>query len=127
MNTKKENDNYYIVLDFSEYQGIKCLLFLYSMDQDFGLIEYQIKDTIFFNFMVDNVGSKDETYTIQIDRPTHIYKLIILMIQKYSGSIFNKYLEEFKTELEQNSLRRSFLLKKLKQNIKNGRSMEENR
>ena len=127
MNTKKENDNYYIVLDFSEYQGIKCLLFLYSMDQDFGLIEYQIKDTIFFNFMVDNMGIKDETHTILIDRPTQIYKLINLMIQKYSGSVFNKYLEQFKTELEQNSLRRSILLKKLKQNIKNGRSMEENR
>lgn len=126
MNTKKENDNYYIVLDFSEYQGIKCLLFLYSMDNDFGLIEYQIKDTIFFNFMVDNIGKEDE-YIIEIDRPTHIYKLINLMIQKYSGSIFNKYLEQFKTELEQNSLRRSILLKKLKQNIKNGRSVEENR
>lgn len=126
MNTKKENDNYYIVLDFSEYQGIKCLLFLYSMDQDFGLIEYLIKDTIFFNFMVDNIGKEDE-YIIEIDRPTHIYKLINLMIQKYSGSIFNKYLEQFKTELEQNSLRRSILLKKLKQNIKNGRSLEENR
>lgn len=126
MNTKKENDNYYIVLDFSEYQGIKCLLFLYSMDNDFGLIEYLIKDTIFFNFMVDNIGREDE-YIIEIDRPTHIYKLINLMIQKYSGSIFNKYLEQFKTELEQNSLRRSILLKKLKQNIKNGRSVEENR
>lgn len=126
MNTKKDNDNYYIVLDFSEYQGIKCLLFLYSMDQDFGLIEYLIKDTIFFNFMVDNIGKEDE-YIIEIDRPTHIYKLINLMIQKYSGSIFNKYLEQFKTELEQNSLRRSILLKKLKQNIKNGRSLEENR
>lgn len=126
MNTKKENDNYYIVLDFSEYQGIKCLLFLYSMDKEFGLIEYQIKDTIFFNFMVDNIGREDE-YIIEIDRPTHIYKLINLMIQKYSGSIFNKYLEQLKTELEQNSLRRSILLKKLKQNIKNGRSLEENR
>lgn len=127
MKTIEKNGIYYIEFDFEEFQAIKFNIFRYKNEFDFVYIEYWVKDTVFYNEIFDINANKYGTIIVEIDRPKHIYKLVNLMIEKYDQNIFSKYLINLKEELEQNSLRRSFLLKKLKENIENGRNLEKNR
>ena len=125
MKTIKKDGKYFIELSYNEYQAIKCLIFLYRNEEDFGLFEYRIKDSVFYIEIFEILGVKDESHILEIDKPVEIYKLLNLISEKNNDSIFIKYIENLKQEIEQNSLRRILSIKKLKENIKNGRNLEK--